>query len=92
MKNRIGFVPKSSQIQPDYYSLIFNGWTAVFIAEDNTEFHLSLIPDYSKVDCAKEIQVLKQGSSCRTPVRPGKITSIRQGLEIISDLLAKHKI
>lgn len=91
MLNRIGFVPKNSPIQPDYYSRIFNGWTAIFIAENDTEFHLSMQPDSHNPELAKSLHVLRKGKDCRLPIRTTPCKSIKEGLEIVAQLLERNK-
>jgi hypothetical protein len=86
MRNRIGFIPKTWEVQPDYYKQIFRSWVAVFIVDDGTtlgqEYHLELESEGywhpEKASCAR---LLKQHPDCRRFINPERFKSIKQAYQ-----------
>lgn len=93
MKNVIGFIPKSWEVQPDYYRNIFDNWNAIFIVDDGTtlgtEYHLQLVGDIlGGKKYANRVEILRQDKDCRRPVFHTSFKSIK---EAYNKLLPKLK-
>ena len=89
MKNKIGFIPKSFSIQPDYYKNCFNNWNAVFLTDNDEEYHIELCGNvFNNWETANEVSLLKQNKEFRTPVCMQNFKTIKSAY----DHLIKTKI
>ena len=95
MKNKIGFIPKSYPVQPDYYRDIFNHWAAIFIVDDGTtlgkEYHLQLGGGDFFNGCkeARFVEILKQNKDCRTNIFQDEFKSIKSAYEQLLKVIKK---
>lgn len=95
IRNCIGFVPKNSEPQPDYYKRCFDMWCAVFLTDDDQEYHLQLERDpwgwqYGN-EYAKGVQVLFQAETHRTQLTE-TLPTIKAGLRAMAQILENHAI
>lgn len=91
MLNKCGFIPKKSELQPDYYRNIFNGWCAIFIDDQDNEYHLQMNLDpwaFRDGYChAKSISILKQNPKSRSDITGKEFQSIKGALERLKTVI-----
>ena len=89
VQNKIGFASsKRYEIKPDYYKNIFNGWNAVYLIGDD-EYHICLNPDFYNHEHVRDIEILKQTSTCRTVIIQ-RLKSIKEAVEVIKTIKRKY--
>ena len=84
MKNKAGFVPKSSPIQPDYYQNIFGGYCAVFITKNDEEYHLQMN------ETASSIEILKPTATGRHYVTCTEFKTIKSAIAQLEKTMNKN--
>ena len=88
MKNIIGFIPKTAAIQPAFYREIFAGWTAVFITDEDEEYHIQINADYFHPQHGKDISVLKQHPTHRTEISAESFSTIKAAVDFLAPIIA----
>ena len=91
MKNKIGFIPKTAAIQPAFYREIFAGWTAVFITDEDEEYHIQINADYFHPQHGKDISVLKQHPTHRTEISAESFSTIKAAVDFLKRILDAEK-
>ena len=92
MQNKIGFIPKSFEIQPDYYKQIFRNWVAVFIVDDGSimgiEYHLELESNgFYHPEKADIVRILRQDKDVRRFINTERFKSIKQAYSKLLPLI-----
>lgn len=97
MKNKIGFIPKTWEVQPDYYKQIFRNWIAVFLVDDGStmgiEYHLELESNgFYHPENADIVRLLRQDKDCRRFINAERFKSIKQAYKALLPNLLKKVI
>lgn len=90
VKNEKGFASGNRYpLQPDYYTKIFDGWAAVYLTNDDEEYHIQLNPDSHDNSVVDEIEILKQTPTHRVQITTQKFPSIIKAVEHLNKTIAK---
>lgn len=86
MKNRPNFIPKSYNLEPDYYRECFGCWNAVYEAADGGEYMIELNAHFPDYNVANTCSILRQDEDCRRAVYPDCKT-LREAVNAMKTIL-----
>lgn len=86
MKNRLNFIPKSYNLEPDYYKECFGCWNAVYEAANGVEYMIELNAHFPDYNVANTCSILRQDEDCRRAVYPDCKT-LREAVNTMKTIL-----
>lgn len=91
MKNKPGFIPKTTEILPTEYREIFEGWTAIFKINTGEEYHIQINADYFNPKRGKNVSVLKQYPTHRTEIAQEPFATIKAAVLFLARVISAKK-
>lgn len=90
MQNKSGFVTKNL-MQPNYYQKIFDLFCAVYIGNDEKEYHLQISGNIviNRID---GIEILKQEKDGRKYLTPQTFKTIKSAVLYLQEYMTKQKL
>lgn len=91
MQNKLGFIYSKNLPQPHYYKQFFDLYCAVYIADNDVEYHLQLIGN-TAINRIDGIDILRQDKTCRSQITFKTFKTIKSAVLFLMNYLESNNL